>query len=609
MLRRGIHRNGCYSIDPMPSLSRRTWTWSFDLPPHELWPVLADTSRFNEAMGLPAYTLEETPQPNGTVLRRGRGKAAGFTLEWEEKPYEWIADRHFRQLRIFSKGPFRRFGPVFDLEPEGKAGSKVSYSLEWEPLSLTGRLFGARLAEQAGGAVGRRIVEAVGFLRGERLTPFELPPPSLPQGAQERAEALAAEIDRNPYGNNLGRVLAATVLGGMATDLSHLKPKRLARQLGVSPRVAIEACLAAVRSGLLTMKWDLLCTNCRGPKLSASALAELPRGAHCPSCNIDYDRDFEKNVELSFAPAAAVRPLMVGDFCLSGPMATPHVAVQVLLAPGERRTIEATLPTGRYRLRTLHPGSVVDIDYEEGAAFPGLRITASGVEARPSSDAGRIEVVNEAGFELAALIEDRTWTREALTAPEVISLQAFRDLFAAATLRPGDEAGVSQVALLFTDLQGSTALYERVGDATAYNMVREHFALLAAIVRDHDGAVVKTIGDAVMASFGDPADAVKAALAMQAKLSADTEFTLKVGVHAGPSVVVTLNDRLDYFGSTVNMAARLQGQSRGGDIVLSRAVADDPAVQVVLADVPKQLEEVKLKGFDLPVGFLRLNPG
>ena len=178
--------------------------------------------------------------------------------------------------------------------------------------------------------------------------------------------------------------------------------------------------------------------------------------------------------------------------------------------------------------------------------------------------------MNDAGFELAALIEDRTWTREALTAPEVISLQAFRDLFAEATLRPGDDAGVSQVALLFTDLQGSTALYERVGDAAAYNMVREHFALLAAIVRDHDGAVVKTIGDAVMASFSDPAQAVRAALAMQAdRICRATTSSSKLGVHAGPSVVVTLNDRLDYFGSTVNMAARLQGQSAGGDIVLS----------------------------------------
>ena len=59
---------------------RQTWTWHFDLPPERLWPVLADTNRFNEAMGLPPYALEETPQPNGTVLRRGRGKAAGFTL-------------------------------------------------------------------------------------------------------------------------------------------------------------------------------------------------------------------------------------------------------------------------------------------------------------------------------------------------------------------------------------------------------------------------------------------------------------------------------------------------------------------------------------------------
>ncbi len=214
--------------------------------------------------------------------------------------------------------------------------------------------------------------------------------------------------------------------------------------------------------------------------------------------------------------------MLDGGFCLSGPMATPHVAVQVLLDPGERRSVAVHLPPGSYRLRTLHPGVFVDVEHESGP-FPGLHITASGVEVLDATDqedeTGRVVFVNDAGFELAALIEDRTWVREALTAPEVISLQAFRDLFAEATLRPGDDAGVSQVALLFTDLQGSTALYERVGDAAAYNMVREHFALLAAIVRDHDGAVVKTIGDAVMASFSDPAQAVHAALAMQAQIS------------------------------------------------------------------------------------------
>jgi len=572
--------------------------------------VLADTNRFNEAMGLPPYVLEETPQPNGTVLRRGKGKAAGFALEWEEKPYEWIENRHFRQAREFTKGPFRRFGPVFDIESDGKGGSRVSYALEYEPLTLTGRLFGARLAKQAGGVVEKRILEAVAFAKGERPTWFDIAPPELPQGARERAAALAGEVDRSPYGNGLGRKLADLVLTGMATDLAHLKPKKLALDLAVPQRAAIEACLAGTRAGLLTMKWDLLCTNCRGAKLTASALSELPRGAHCPSCNIDYDRDFEKNVELSFAPAPAVRPLGVGGFCLSGPMATPHVVVQLLLAPGEKRSVAFDLPAGSYRLRTLHPGAFVDVEHR-GGAFPSVRVTDKGVEAKVpgqgSGEPGTIAFANDAGFELAALIEDRTWTREALTAPEVISLQAFRDLFAEATLRPGDEAGVSQVALLFTDLQGSTALYERVGDAAAFNMVREHFALLASIVRDHDGAVVKTIGDAVMASFGDPAHAVKAALAMQARI-VEHDLVLKLGVHAGPSVVVTLNDRLDYFGSTVNMAACLQGQSAGGDIVLSRAIADDPAVQPLLAVLKAHEESVALKGFSDPIRFVRLTP-
>ena len=266
----------------------------------------------------------------------------------------------------------------------------------------------------------------------------------------------------------------------------------------------------------------------------------------------------------------------------------------------------------REQQRHLADAGLVARPQGGGGAFPGLRISATGVEATPPSEAATVTFANDAGFELAALIEDRTWTRDALTAPEVISLQVFRDLFAEATLRPGDEAGVSQVALLFTDLQGSTALYERVGDAVAFNMVREHFALLASIVRDHDGAVVKTIGDAVMASFGDPANAVKAALAMQARIASfgekGHELVLKLGVHVGPSVVVNLNDRLDYFGSTVNMAARLQGQSEGGDIVLSRAVADDPAVKPLLTSVPAREESVPLKGFAQPISFVRLTP-
>ena len=404
----------------------------------------------------------------------------------------------------------------------------------------------------------------------------------------------------------------------MDVDLQNIRPKALARSWDVPARQAIELCLAGVKSGMLDMRWNLLCTNCRGAKLAVPSLDQLPRGAHCASCNIEYGRDFARNVELGFAPAASLRPVASSGFCLSGPGVTPHVVVQQLLASGERRTVHADIVPGRYRLRTLHPGSTVEIEHE-GGGFPGLRATADGVEALPAGEPGTISFVNDGGFELALLIETREWVRDALTAHEVTTLQAFRDMFSGATLRPGDEAGVGQVAILFTDLRGSTALYESIGDAQAFNLVREHFAVLGRVVRDHNGAVVKTIGDAVTAAFTDPAEAAGAALAIrEAILDFDRRFAdehgiegglvVKLGVHAGPCIVVTLNERLDYFGGTVNMAARLQGQSTGGDIVLSRAVADDPAVRPLLASLPSRSETVALKGFAGPVPFLRVLP-
>jgi class 3 adenylate cyclase len=171
---------------------------------------------------------------------------------------------------------------------------------------------------------------------------------------------------------------------------------------------------------------------------------------------------------------------------------------------------------------------------------------------------------------------------------------------------------------LFTDIKGSSDLYNRVGDARAYGWVREHYAVLTRAVRDHDGAVVKTIGDAVMAAFNDPADALAAALAIRDDIAAfDREvaaasgsdavaIVVKLGLHCGPCIAVTLNDRLDYFGRTVNLAARLQGESKGGDIVLSAALAEEPEVAARLLPLVPVAESARVKGFAEPVRLLRI---
>jgi len=215
------------------------------------------------------------------------------------------------------------------------------------------------------------------------------------------------------------------------------------------------------------------------------------------------------------------------------------------------------------------------------------------------------------------VIEDRAWRGDALTAHDVTTLQAFRDLMPDQVLRPGEDIGIDSITLLFTDLEGSTALYERLGDGAAYRLVRRHFGFLAATIREHDGALVKTIGDAVMAAFARPEQAVAAALEIRDRIDAfnadyraetadDVAIVLKMGLHGGRCIAVNLNDRLDYFGSTVNMAARLQGRSLGGELILSESLAADPAVAALLAGRSRRQESAVLKGFEAPVPFIRL---
>jgi class 3 adenylate cyclase len=219
---------------------------------------------------------------------------------------------------------------------------------------------------------------------------------------------------------------------------------------------------------------------------------------------------------------------------------------------------------------------------------------------------------NRVSRDAGIVVESRGWVRDALTAHRATTMQAFRDLLPGHALRPDEDVAIDNVTLMFTDLKGSTALYERIGDGRAYRLVRDHFAFLAGVVRSHNGTLVKTIGDAVMAAFSDPAEAVAAALEVQEEVANfnartdDEEITIKLGLHGGSCIAVTMNDRLDYFGSIVNTAARLQGQSRGGDIVLSQSLADDAAVATLIAGRATQGEMAPLKGLARPVAFRRL---
>jgi class 3 adenylate cyclase len=440
-------------------------------------------------------------------------------------------------------------------------------------------------------------------------------PPQLSAGRRQRLESAVGEIEQGPFGHDLARRLGDFLSRAPAVDLRRIRPLVLAREWNVPAEAAIELCVAAQRAGLLAMRWAILCPRCRGAKSEVPSLHELPRGVHCESCNIDYERDFSQNVELVFDAAPWLRELPEGDFCMMGAASTPHVKVQRQVEPGGVVSEPLELPAGSYRLRTVEAGGQWEVDHD-GGAFPEVVALGSAVEAGPPAAPGQVTLCNQSDRPLNIVVEERAWTADALTGPQVIAMHAFRELCPEQLLRPGDDVAIGRVTILFTDLKGSTALYAEIGDSTAYGLVRDHFAFLVERVRGHRGVLVKTMGDAVMAAFEEPADAVRAAFAMQrdvAAFNADHKglaIVVKLGLHQGPCIAVTSGGILDYFGTTVNVAARLQGQSRGGDMVLSAEMIADPAVAGVLEGAELQPESAVLHGIAEAVTFYRLtSPG
>jgi class 3 adenylate cyclase len=295
-------------------------------------------------------------------------------------------------------------------------------------------------------------------------------------------------------------------------------------------------------------------------------------------------------------------------FCIGGPQVVPHVAAQQLLAPGDARTIDLHLDDGRYRVRTMTiPGWQQLHAANHERATRTIRATAEGWtnEELPIDTQSELQFENATDEEQLFILERTAWSDEAATAAEITALQVFRDLFATEALRPGEQISVGTLTVLFTDLKNSTRMYREIGDATAFGHVMNHFDVLKEVIAEHDGALVKTIGDAVMAVFRQPSAALQAMLQAQERLADGSNrhpLNLKAGLHVGPCIAVTLNDRLDYFGSTVNLAARLEGQSTGQDIVISSAVYDDPEVRSFLRQpgngIVARRFEIPLKGFD-----------
>jgi class 3 adenylate cyclase len=581
------------------------WEWRLESSPEALWPLVADTNRFNRDAGVPALDLGETDMASGR--RRLGFRRFGVAVEWEEEPFEWVRPHRFTVVRRYVRGPLAEMRVAVELRPDG-AGTRLAYTVTARPRNALGRV---AIPLQIGRISRRRFEET--FLRYDRLArssravPEQSGPVRLESGAAGRLAAAREDLLGRGLDPGLVGRLVELVEKGDELTVARLRPYALARVWDAEPRAVLEVCLHAVRAGLLELSWDLLCPLCRGAQERAPALAAVQPDVHCESCLIDFRVDFDRFVELTFRPNPAIRHTEDREFCVGGPQVTPHVAMQQLLAPGEERVVQPRLERGRHRLRArgVEAGPAVAV-VPDGAEEAEIRVGDGGWSPRELSigEEPALRLVNASGRDRLVALERTAWLDDAATAAEVTALQVFRDLFASEALRPGEPISVGTLALLFTDLRDSTRFYREVGDAPAFGTVMEHLDVLRRVVADEEGAVVKSMGDAIMAVFRRPVGALRAAFRAQRELASGSAAArphwLKVGIHVGPSIAVNQEGRLDYFGSTVNLAARLVGLSSGEDVVVSAAVLADPEVAELVAGggIASEPVEATLKGFD-----------
>lgn len=584
-----------------------------------VWGLVAETESLNREMGLPPINFRFTPRHIGGAETSAEVRIGGLTLRYREHPFEWVRPRYYHVRRTFHGGPVREIVGGARLE-EADGGTRVTVWSELEPANAVGAVACRAIGMKATADFLAACRGFNAFLRRESSTPYPkhggVPPAN---GARlEQRLALLRNAGCNPEAANR---IAAHVRGAPPEAVSLMRPYLLADSWGIDRMLALKTMLLAASRdvGLLELKWRVLCPSCRGSRAQASRLSDVDAQVHCESCNLRFDSEFDQSVEVCFAAAPAVRPVRETIYCIGGPHRSPHVVAQFHLRAGERREESLRLPPGEYMLTSLQAvGPIPVVVEEEGPSRASICIERCGKRTAFRQDGAnsaaldaRWSLHNAATEAVLVRLEALRGSGDVATAAQVTSLQPFRDQFGSEVLAPGTDLAVRQICIFFSDLLGSTAMYRAQGDAPSYRTIRVHFDLMRRIIDARNGAIVKTIGDAVMATFCDPVEGVQAALDVQRdSMDSGDCPPVKIGLHYGPAIAVNANDRLDYFGQTVNLAARIQGESHGGEVVISEELANDPGVRALLEGRGIGLEwfDAAVRGLEDPVRMVRIRP-
>jgi class 3 adenylate cyclase len=581
----------------------------------DVWPLITDTDRMNRIIGGQPVTYRPA-DGDGTSPARfvAETRTGGFRFEYEEFPFEWSQGRSFNVYRKMRSGVLASYAMSVELasRPGVEHGTRVTYRLQLVPRSW--------LLRPVVQLVGRRFVRSCAELaaaidvhvRDKAASPY-LKPVSTPNEAHI-AFGLT-ELKKVGVPDAVAEKLAKLVREAPDADIVRVRPFEVADDWREDRREVLKAFLRAVPAGLVELRWALVCPSCRTASQTVASLDAVTGEGHCQLCDISFDLDLDRAVEATFVVHPSVRVVPDQMYCAGGPARTPHVVVQANVEAGGDRTIDAPDDAGRYRV-FARGGSSASVEVEPDAPNEVELVLAPDAFRPPQirvKPRGKLLVRNATDEARHVKVERLGYATQAATAHAVSTVGEFRSLFSSDLLKRGTPLKVARVAILFSDLTGSTALYSKVGDAAAFRLVDDHFDLMREVIDAHGGAVVKTMGDAVMAAFTDASDCIKAAVAALQRFEAfrgtqthGADVAIKLGMFCGPCYVVTANGRLDYFGQTVNVASRVQHLAESGQLIVETSALDALRADArALVEAGERFES-RVKGVDHALKLVRV---
>ncbi|MBM3463040.1 MAG: adenylate/guanylate cyclase domain-containing protein [Armatimonadetes bacterium] len=468
-----------------------------------------------------------------------------------------------------------------------------------------------------------------------------------PHLAQKLDAMRAVHALPGPLIERFGQVLASAG----RWDVFRMNPLRFADAHGFTHHECTDLMVLAARVGLLDFDWNLLCPACGGVQVSDASIDDLGGDSYCHLCEVEVPMVLDEQVEVSFTINPGVRAPEIDPFANVENYLRANFSENYEKSPELDAYVRSCVldyfvvePMGMVQVAVrMEPGRglhLVCLD-RHSATW----INAVG-EPDPAGDMVSVEI-GEKGLPPASLsvppgpvtllLRNTTATRSGVLTLEVdharvyqiidahptrehafmtgkmlLNHQLFRELFRVQSLNRGLRLNMRSRTILFTDLRGSTALYDRIGDLRAYELIQDHFRILSGAVRTHAGAIVKTMGDAVMATFSTPRDGILAATAMARGMETlmhedAADLGIKIGLHEGPALAINAEDRIDYFGQTVNIAARVQGLAQAGELVVTESTHRAVGVEKALreAGVLKETVDANLRGVAQATRVLR----